>query len=659
MRVIAPVRRARAALLAALAGATLAWAALLATGVILAAALGDLLLSLPIGIRRLTVPTAIVGALVAAVIVLWRGRHARSLGQVALYLEERIPELQFALVTAVDPAGAPPAERVRALEQAVGLVDRRRALRAPITRALGVPTLGLATTLLGLALLPLGTLERVMQPRVGDLLLRPPARTPLGSRLASIVVRIEPPRYTGAGPRTLDDPTSVSALVGSRIVVRGRGAAALPRGGLAAELGPGTAGRGRSVHLTVAGDTWSASVLMPAAPAALRLLDRSFDRLLILEPVPDEPPTVTLTAPAHDTVYHEAKGRLTLAAEVQDDIGLDRAEIEVMHTSGSGERFRTERRVALHVALGGTRSETLRAAILLDTLALRPGDVLHIRSIAWDRNDVTGPGRGESETRTIRILDPRDRAFVNVTPAKAAAIDTSILSQRMLIIRAESLLAQKSKLGVQQFTSRSLSLGVRQGQLRGRVESIIVDLETVEGVGFVGETPSSRILRLASAAMLDAQTELSIAQVATALPHMRRALKYLEQVRDANRYWLRGVLTTRPIDIDRVRLTGTDRVSLASRSPRRPELDVRRALGARIDAVLGMLDRDPTAARDSLELLLVDALAQAKDAAALLDRAVGALHDRHDPRPSLVRARRLLERGPTAQGNLSPWLGMP
>jgi hypothetical protein len=659
MSPITPVGRARAALLATVAGAALAWAALLGAGVILSAALADLLLPLPLGVGRLAVPTGIIGALVAAVLVLWRGRHARSLWRVALYLEERLPELQFALVTAVDPAEAPTAERARTLERAVGRVDRRGVLRAPITRAIAVPALGLIIALLGLGLLPLGTLERVVRPRAGDLLLRPPARTRLGSRLASIAVWVEPPRYTGRGPRTLDDPTSVSAPVGSRIVVRGRGAAALPRDRIGAELGSGSEVRGRSLPIAVAGDTWSASVSIPAAPTALRLIDRSFDRLLILQPLPDDPPTVTLTAPARDTVYREAKGRLTLAAEVRDDIGLDRAEIEVMHTSGSGERFQTTRRVVVRVALGGARSAAVRSAILLDTLALRPGDVLHIRAIAWDRNDIAGPGRGESETRTIRILDPRDRAFMNVTPAKAAAIDTSILSQRMLIIRAESLLAQRSRLGAQQFTSRSLSLSVRQGQLRGRVESIVFDLENVEGVGFVGETPSSRILRLASAAMLGAQTELSIAQVAVALPHMRRALKYLEQVRDANRYWLRGLLTTRPIDIDRVRLIGTGRVSVAGRTPRRPELDVRGALCARIDAALAMLDRDPAAARESLELLLVDALTQAKGAAELLGRAVDALHDRHDPRSLLVQARRLLEPGAAARGTLSPWLGMP
>jgi hypothetical protein len=407
----------------------------------------------------------------------------------------------------------------------------------------------------------------------------------------------------------------------------------------------------------VDGDEWRVPVEMPARPAVVRLDDRAFDRLLVLEPVTDEPPVVTLVGPPRDTILAQGKGTLALRAQATDDIGLGRAEFEVLLTSGSGERFETKRTVVGRASLGGARERMVQSTIRLDTMGLKAGDVLHVRAVAWDENDVTGPGKGESETRTIRIFDPRAQQNVNITPAKAAALDTSILSQRMLIIRAESLVVERPQIAEQQFTRRSLSLGVRQGDLRRRVESIVHDLENVEGVGFVGETPTSKILREAGVAMGEAETELSIARPDTALPHMRLALKLLERVRDANRYWLRGLLTTEPIEVDRVRLTGADKSDPAERRPREAEKDERQALLARLDRAVGLLEREPDAAADSLRLVLVSALTDAKDVATPLGEAVGAMQRGGDPMPPLVRARRRLERRTEATGSLSGWLG--
>lgn len=659
MNAFAYVRGARAALLATVAGAALLWGGMLAGGLVLLVALTDLVVAVPFGARRWAVPLAIVAAVAAAAIVLWLGRHARRLGRVALYLEERVPALKYNLITAIEPAGAPSASGINDLERAIARAGPGRVLRPMATKALGIPLAMMSAALATLILLPAGTLERVLDPQPGDILNRPTTRAPLGNRLTPLVVRIDPPRYARQSARTIDDPESVNALVGSRIDIRGRGASADIPDRISAVLGVEAEGGRNNVTVATSGDTWNLALRMPQKPTAVRLNDRSYDRLLILDPVIDEPPEVTLVSPARDTILPLGRGRLVLAAKLEDDIGLARAEFEVMHTSGGGERFQTRRSVIGGVGLAGRRSATAQAVLSLDQMQLKPGDVLHIRAVTWDENDVTGPGRGESETRTIRILDPRQQMRVEINPARAAAIDTSILSQRMLILRAETLLVEKTVLPPDTFTSRSLQLGVRQGQLRGRVESIVFELENVQGVGFVGATPSSKILREAALKMQEAQTELSIVQVDVALPHMRAALKLLERVRDANRYWLRGLLTSPPIDVEKIRLTGTDRASVGGRDPRRRADDPRVELLARFDRAMPLVERGEPAGRDSLRLIRVTALTDAKDVAASLGEALDAMNGGRDPKSALVQARRRLERRTESGGALSSWRGAP
>lgn len=648
MNALTRVRRARATLIVSAAVKAVLWAAVAAAGVVAVMVLGDLWLALPYTARRFTLPAMLAAAALAAAFVLWRSRHARSLSRVALFIEERVPALQFALVTALDTAGGPGAQ---ILDRVVEQVDPRGALRPRVTRALVVPAALLTLVLLGLGSTPAGTLERAFHPRPGDILLRPGERTPLASRLSPVAVRVEPPAYARRAAVVLDDPSSVQGLIGSRIVVRGRGAAAGAVDSLDARLGdtPWT--------MAVQGDTWSASSTMPAKPAALRIVDRQYDRLLVLEPVIDEPPVVVLQTPARDTTYHEGKGRLVLTAQTKDDIGLARAQFELLHTSGGGEGFETKRTITGGRVLRGATSAIIRATVQLDTMGLGPGDVLNVRAIAWDENDVTGPGKGESDTRTIRIYDPARKDTVNVNPAVAAALDTSILSQRMLIMRADTLAAHRSSLEAEDFVAKALGLGVRQGDLRNRVLSIVYDLEHIQGVGFVGETPSSKLLKEAAIAMQDAETELRIASLSTARPHMWRALRLLQKARNDKRYWLRGLLLNKPVEVDRIRLSGTDPVSVADRRAREHADDPRASLLVRVNRAMILVDTAREAGADSLKMMLVDALIDAKDVASPLRRAIDALKAGESPRVPLLEVRRGLERETRADSTLPYWSG--
>jgi len=665
MNSLARVRRARAVLIGTVATAAVLWAAAVAVNWIVLTGLADLVLPLGVITRRWLLAGAIGAAIAAPAVVIWRGHHARRLGRVALYLEERLPGLQFTLATAIEPGVRLTPEGTLALETAIAGVDWRGVLRAPVIRALAIPALALAIGLAAGSFLPAATLQRVLAPEAGDLLIRPAGRAgeaPIPNRLTPIVVRIEPPRYARRKAEVLEDPTSVAALAGSRIEVSGRGAAAGLIDSMSATIRAATAGdsAAQSVAMQTGDDVWSFPVVMPGEPAVMRLHDRSYDRILVLEPIPDAPPAVTLYLPRADTTLPAPKGKLEVDARFEDDIGLGRAQLEVHITTGGGERFETRDVIIARADPAGARDNRLRATIVLDTMNLGPGDVLHIRAVGYDQNDVAEkPGKGESETRTIRILDPRATYDANITAASVAAIDTSIYSQRMLIIAAEKLLKERPQLDPDAYIARSLSLSVKQGALRGRVNSIIFELENVEGVGFVGHTPVSLILRQAAEEMQGAERELSIIMVPEALVYMRKALALLEKIRDGNRYYPPGLLSTTPVEIERVRMTGKDQAEVDERDPRKRPDDPRQLLLERLDRAIALLDANEPAAGDSVQLIFAASLTTAKDVSEALGKAAEALQHGADPRPLLTSARRRLERRVESDGSLSTWFGTP
>ena len=64
---------------------------------------------------------------------------------------------------------------------------------------------------------------------------------------------------------------------------------------------------------------------------------------------------------------------------------------------------------------------------------------MHLRAVARDANNVTGPGVGASETRAIRIARADEYDSVAVDAAAPSEADKSVISERMLIMLAEAL----------------------------------------------------------------------------------------------------------------------------------------------------------------------------------------------------------------------------
>ena len=647
MTAIERVRRARAALLGALAASALLHAAAAFALVLGLAALLDTATPASLPIRKAVVPLAVLAAAGAAGVRLWRGRGALGLIGVALFIEEQIPGLQYALVTAVEPAGHRDAALLdRAVEQSWSSA----ALQSPIRRAL-IPPLLLGLVLLGLlAVLPRAALTRILDPRAGDALLAPGGIGAAESRLTPLVVVVTPPAYSRLPTQTLEEPLAVRALVGSAILLRGRGAALPAPESLKVETAGG------AVLPAIAADTWSVSLRMPEAPQVVRLTDRGRSRLLTLEPVIDAPPTVVLHAPERDSTYGLPRGIIAVNATGSDDIGIERIWIELLLTTGGGERFSTTTRTLATVSPGGARTAAASITIRLDTMRLGPGDVLNLRAVARDRNTVGGPGEGSSETRTIRIHDPSLANAIPIVPASVAVLDTTVLSQRMLIIRAETLLVRRRRMPADSFRVQSLRLGERQLMLYDRVQALILELETATDVGFVGETEESKLLRVAGVAMRRAEDELRKIRVAEALPEMYRALDALDKGRTSRRLYLRGMLPRIVVDLEQVRLKGTDSASAGLRPARPPLADPRRGLLSRLDRIVS--GTATAALADSLTMLRAAALSGAPDAAPLLARALTAIRGGTDPAAALRAARRALDRA-TEPAVLSPWRGGP
>jgi hypothetical protein len=682
------VRRTRLTLGASAIVASLLWGGAASAGILAALGLADWVVGVPRAVRELALVVAALAALAAVAVTLWRARRVRSLERVALWIEEREPRLRYALVTLVGGAVAEAAP----LEQAVSRTSWAAALARASLRALVPPLAILAVAVVALLALPHGVVARVTAPRAGDALdrLTSAPGTPR-ELLRPLVVRVTPPVYAGLRGETLEDPTRIAALVGSAITVEG------PAGGdVGARVGE------REVAVDARNERWHAAFAMPDRAVALRLRSPARERVLVLEPRADSAPSVTLAQPARDTVLRRPSGRVALDAEARDDLGLVSGWFEVIVSSGEGESFTFRSATLGRRTLGRARQAALAAVLPIDSLALTPGDVVHVRAVARDANDVTGPGQGASETRTIRIARTGEYDSVAVEGAPPPDADKSALSQRMLIMMTETLVRRQPRLTRDTVMVESRRIASDQARLRRRVSEIIFSRLEDDGTGGEhshegeegapgaergdlspdallqaaeeatahaigegaldfegGESPVVAInkpLLEAYNAMWDAGRELEIGEPARALPHMRVALEAIQRARAAERIYLRGRPPVAVVDLQKVRLAG-DRSEAAPRplpAPP-PSSDPLVVLGARLDRAIVTLAHDPSAAVDSLLLVRLDALEPAPALAAAVADAVDAIRRGSDATDALVRARRATLGAVASSGGVSAW----
>jgi hypothetical protein len=657
MTALVRLDRTRRLLLAATVASALLWGLALLVLLLFVTGLLDLATGIPLGARRIARIAASIAGVTALGMTLWRNRGVRSRGKVALWLEAQTGAMSYALVTLAEERFAALGPR---LEPVIAGVSWGNPVRQALLRSIGLPLLITFVALIGLMLLPAGTVARVTGPRTGDVLVRPSTGL---DPFDPLVVTIIPPTYSRLAPETKENPESITGLVGSRIRIQGR--------------------------------AWSDSLTMPDTASPLWLERENQRRLLLLLPVRDSVPLVRLVLPARDTVRGSPAGRVSLASEVRDDYGLARSWFEYIVSSGEGENFTFRSGVVGLRSLAGSATGEISTRLLLDSLALAPGNIVHLRAVARDENIVSGPGTGYSESRTIRIPRPGEGDTVAVDQAQSATGDSSLLSQRMLIILAEALVNRRPRLVRDTFVAESRRIARDQAALRRRVADIIfLRLGSEVGMEEHGEedpgalTPEAlleaaeqatatsggealdfsedetpvvalnRPLLEAYNAMWSAGRELEIGEPARALPHMRTAVEAIQRARQAERLYLRGRSAARAVDLARVRLAGrlADANPIAaSGSPQ--DRRVREALLRRFTGALELLPQD--AGVDSLQLLRLDALSGEPRVAAALGEAVGALRAGADATGALIAARRALAGPPRRVAGLGPWDAAP
>ena len=719
MRARDRVERTRRALAATIAVRALTWSAAAALGtatvMLLLARFSGLTGDGAMWAAALLVGAVVFGASVGA----WR---QLTMQRVALWIEERVPSLQFALVTAVDP-GLGDSASARQLEHRIDGVSWHAETRRAILRALARPATA-AIVAIGL-LIGARRLELSAAPADGARVSATKAAPrDMPAPFTRLRATVQPPMYAGGGEVTIESPASITALVGSTIALRAPGS----RDGISADAG------GRQLRVDATGDGWRVALTMASRPEIVRLRHALGERLVALEPRPDSAPGVRLTQPARDTVLRAAQGLISLAADVRDDLGLVTGAFEYIVSSGEGESFRF-RSGTIGARQFSTTPTRPRAAVLsgslrLETLRLGPGDIVHIRAVARDANSVSGPGVGASETRVVRIARASEYDSVAVEGAPPPEADQSLISQRMLIMLTEALERRRPRLLRETLLTESRAIGRDQTRLRKRVGDIIFarlgDEPTGEHAHGPDEEPheaaattapdstrrdsvgrattragqslraaadsadSARaaLLRAADAAtrggdeildfegdetpvvainrplleaynaMWEASRELEQGEPARALPPMRRALDAIQRARQAERIYLRGKAPAVVVDLARVRLTGKEPGGGATRSPR-PAADPAAARRAeRLALAMTLAGSDPAAAVDSLVLLRVESLDTAPAFAVALGTAIDALRGGRDATALLARARRIAGGALRVGNGLGAWSGV-
>ena len=628
--------------------------------------------------------TAVLVASAVAIALATRVRHARSLEHVALWVEERHPTLRYALVTATGTSPVHESVERQALQGSWWDDDRRH-----VVRTLALP-LGALVVAIGLAIwspaLRDGTASIAARRATSGSRGSGAAVDPLATMRADIV----PPAYTGRSAVRADDPTSIEALVGSTVILSGDG----PASAVSATVDSTP----RSV--AARGDRWSTSFAMPARPALVRLrATTGRERLVVLAPVLDGAPTVTLLTPPRDTVVRAASGAIVLRAALRDDIGLRDAAFEIIVSSGQEENFTFRSATLARTPLSGATDRSLEVRLSLDSLALKPGDVLQMRAVARDANSVTGPGVGSSETRALRVARAGEYDSIAVDPAPPGEPEGQVLSQRMLINLTEALDKRRARLARAVLVGEAQRIADDQAKLRKRVGDIVFqrigadplseesNIETPIGKltpeevlaraseatkGTVGEvmdvegdeTPILAInkpLLEAFNAMWDAGRALEQGDTRQALPPMRRALAAIERARQAERIYLRGRPSAVVVDVAKARLAGKDKGESSVREPRAIADPVRRRRAESFARATALLGRDPDAAVDTLLVMRVGALGDSPALAAALDDAARTVRSRDAEAIALAwtRVRRAIGGAPVARDSLPAWGGAP
>ncbi len=281
---------------------------------------------------------------------------------------------------------------------------------------------------------------------------------------AELLLRINPPAYTGLDPFELKASEGITALAGSRVQVIGA----------EDQLDARVIREGQEPEPLIPVENWRVEWVLGEGDRGLLLRSSpgtGRERILPVQVLRDGPPEVELLEPVRDLVLARGEGHVTFHARAQDAFGIDEFQLSWVHTRGGGESFDFREDSQGWTVVEETEDGVEGWLTLdLEELGIGPGEVLHLRATASDFNEVTGPGTGVSQTRQIRVIREGEEMQVDALlgfPLELA--EEPILSQRMLLIMTEELLERADELTPDELARESGAIAQQQLRLRSQI----------------------------------------------------------------------------------------------------------------------------------------------------------------------------------------------
>jgi hypothetical protein len=476
-------------------------------------------------------------------------------------------------------------------------------------------------------------------------------------------VVLSPPAYTRRSPVVQTDEGNIVALSGTRADVqiktdREMAEAFLSAGGASAIKMEREGGLIYRASFIVSGDSNYRVSLTGLAESNWK-----WEGVYSIRVVKDNPPEIHITRPASDLLFTTMNRPESLPIEIiaKDDYDVALIKLKYIKTTGEGDASRFESgEVNVKRAAVNSEGQT-RGAINLDlaSLGVTPGTSIVFHAEASDRNNVTGPGVGYSESLIVQVAGPEPVkiSLDNIMPDEALKYLTS---ERMILIKTEKLHRQRGKLSNEVFASAAQEIAFEQRRFRAsfnqftEIESAHEHTEDNDSQasskdepalesedaklrdGSVPDVPagaseSLREMILAIRAMWSAEGALGAADTATAMEFEKEAITHLKAAQKGARYFTRVVAKPKPVDLKRRYMGALDQIrSQLERVARKQESafdkQLRGALASVYDAAqLLSQSKNRDAARQKVDRAAEDLLSIRGEGASLIVESASKL----------------------------------
>jgi nuclear transport factor 2 (NTF2) superfamily protein len=565
------------------------------------------------GIGAGTLPSVTVAVVAAGIVGAWRWRRAGDSRVTALQIAHRLdnafPALEDSSELLLRPAsGLGPLARLqrrllgnRLAATPAATIEAQVRTSSPMQL---LPSSGLAV--IAILMVMLG------QPGGDDAPRSPAAVRPTDNATVVLVeasVSVVPPAYTGIAPYRAEPDATVEegATLAWQLRFDGDpGAVAI-----AFEDGAALATARKSAAVRTS-EAWVARPALYRIETTQAGADPALRRIRVVR---DQAPLLEWREPDVGVVEVAklADKAIDLSLAARDDYGV--ADVQAMLTlaRGSGEnvRFR-EQSIAMERRTGEPTGGEHGLRLDLRGLGIEPGDELFVNAVARDNREPE-PNVTRSATLIFRWSDQGSTATVMDGGLALDVLPEYFRSQRQIIIDTERLIADTDRVSRREFANRAQALAQDQKLLRLRYGQFLGE-EMVRDIGPGGEPDSDEadhddhdhaeddpenaaeidpleyfvhdhdvaeqatlfdeetktLLKKALTNMWDAELHLRLAEPVTALPYENAALRYLKEVQQDSRIYLRRAGFSPP-PVDEKRRFGGELDELPGEDERRLE----------------------------------------------------------------------------------------